>query len=221
MMRRLLVVSLLLVLAACQRPGAAPSKTTAPAAAPSAATTQAATPVPTAAAPPAAAPAPAPTTAEARPSGGFFSRMFRRQSDSEAAKPEAAIVEVPKGPVRYRHCAECLLDADGREVPASLAIRGYVENAEQRGNMFVVSGWAADIDRKGPPAELLFISRGVVVWRGVPTGTRGDVAQELGITNTAVFGYSFEVPATQIGNPSVIWAIDHAGRAKTLEVIRR
>ncbi len=203
MMHRLLVVSLLLLaLAACQRPGAAPSKT----AEPPPATAQAATP----------SPAPA---AETRPSG-FFSRMFRRQSSPEAAKPDAA-AEASKGPARYRHCAECLLDAEGREVPASLAIRGYVENAEQRGNMFVVSGWAADVDRKGPPAELLFIARGVVVWRGVPTGTRGDVAQSLGIANTAVFGYSFEIPVTQIGNPSVIWAIDHAGRAKTLEVIRR
>ncbi|MBX3453057.1 hypothetical protein [Ferrovibrio sp.] len=194
MMRRpLLLVALLLALAACQRPSAVGKTETKP------------------------AESPASAQAEQPRSGGFFSRLTTRRSDP----PPVALAEPVKAPARYRHCAECLLDAEGREVPASLAIRGFVENVEQRGNVLAVSGWAADADRKGPPAELLFIARGVVIWRGVPSVTRGDVAQHLGVTNTAVFGYSFEIPLSEMGPPSVLWAIDQAGRAKTLEVIKR
>ncbi len=203
MMRRLLVVSLLLVLAACQRPGSVASKAEGEAAAPAQA---------------------APKTQAEQParSGGFFSRLTSRRNETPPSAAEPAKAEPPKvGTIRYRHCVECLLDAEGREVPASLSISGFVETAEQRGNMLLVSGWAADTERKAPVAELVFIARGVVVWRGVPSVTRGDVAQHLGVTNTAVFGYSFEIPVEQTGAPSVVWAIDHAGRAKTLEVIKR
>lgn len=153
--------------------------------------------------------------------GGKMPKLGFGSRDSRPP-PLAELAQQPAPDTAYGFCTYCLLDKDGKQVAESTAIRGFFEKAERKGDKLEVSGWAADMDAKAPVAEVIIFAKGRIVARGRPTESRPDVVQALQLPQTtAVYGFLFSINIAEIGDPVVNFAIDRAGKARSLEVISR
>lgn len=140
-------------------------------------------------------------------------------SDSKPAMP-ASPGDTPT--TAYDLCAPCLMAPDGKRVPASTTLRGYIDNIERQADKVIISGWAADAESKQPAVEVVLVSMGKVIGRARMTVARPDVAQALQFAGSnTTFGYRLEVEAAQISDPNGLFAIDQKGHALKLDAPRR
>ena len=140
-------------------------------------------------------------------------------SDSKPAMP-AGPGDTPT--TAYDLCAPCLMTPDGRRVPVSASLRGYIDGIERQGDKVIISGWAADAESKQPAVEVVLVSAGKVIGRTRMTMARPDVAQVLQFAGSNnIFGYRLEVEAAQISDPNGLFAIDQKGHAVKLDAPRR
>ncbi len=154
--------------------------------------------------------------------GGCGGKMPSLGFGGNDSKPPPLANAADTPTTAYDLCAPCLMAPDGKRVPASASLRGYIDAIERQGDKVVISGWAADAESKQPAVEVVLVSTGKVIGRARMTVARPDVAQVLQFAGSNnIFGYRLEVEAAQVSDPNGLFAIDQKGHALKLDAPRR
>jgi hypothetical protein len=88
-----------------------------------------------------------------------------------------------------------IVSASGQRVPvAPSRVKGTIGNLKRSEAILEISGWAVDVERKVPAAEVLVFADGRFLYAGKPNIKREDVSKALGSASFDKSGYRFKIP---------------------------